>query len=267
MAPAPANAPSHGQLWFRALRAPFLVASVVPAILAGVLALVTIADGRIPGASFRVELFLLFVAMGLSLFTLVGSPLLWIGVIGVFAAVFYVAPPLRLAHLGIGELFVGLGFGPLVVLGTYYVLTLQFDWGPLFLSAAMGLLVAAILWINEFPDVEADLSVGKRTLMARLGYARSISVYFYLVALAYIAVFLAVLTGQVAVTALLVFLTLPGAEKAYRHPAGLAAGFLRGSPIAGRGENDRSRHRHRVHRLQGPPECDHMVPRRPRPGG
>jgi len=279
MATATANAPSHGQLWFRALRAPFLVASVVPAILAGVLALVTIADGRIPGASFRVELFLLCVAgaatvhlasnmlndnfdyrsgddlavkhqnpfagggrvlpqrvlnlnahlavalgflavtvaIGLYLFTLVGYPLLWIGVIGVFAAVFYVAPPLRLAHLGIGELFVGLGFGPLVVLGTYYVLTLQFDWGPLFLSAAMGLLVAAILWINEFPDVEADLSVGKRTLMARLGYARSISVYFYLVALAYIAVFLAVLTAQVPVTALLVFLTLPGAAKAYRH--------------------------------------------------
>jgi len=279
MATAAANAPSHGQLWFRALRAPFLVASVIPAILAGVLAFVAIADGRTSGASFRVDLFLLCVvgaatvhlasnmlndnfdyrsgddlavkhqnpfagggrvlpqrvlslnahlavalgflavtvAIGLYLFSIVGYPLLWIGAIGVFAAVFYVAPPFRLAHLGVGELFVGLGFGPLVVLGTYYVLTLRFDWGALFLSASMGLLVAAILWINEFPDVEADLSVGKRTLMARLGYVRSISVYFYLVALAYISVFLAVLTSQVPVTALLVFLTLPGAAKAYRH--------------------------------------------------
>jgi len=279
MATAVATAPSHGQLWFRALRAPFLVASVIPAILAGVLALVTVADGRIPGSTFRVDLFLLCVAgaatvhlasnmlndnfdyrsgddlavrhqnpfagggrvlplrvlslnahlavalgflamtvaIGLYLFTVVGYPLLWIGVIGVFAAVFYVAPPFRLAHLGIGELFVGLSFGPLVVLGTYYVLTLRFDWGAVFLSASMGLLVAAILWINEFPDVEADLSAGKRTLMARLGYPRSISVYFYLVALAYASVFLAVLTAQVPVTALLAFLTLPGAGKAYRH--------------------------------------------------
>jgi len=112
---------------------------------------------------------------------------------------------------------VGLSFGPLVVMGTYYVQTQRLDWGPFFLSIAFGLLVAAILWINEFPDVEADVSVGKRTLMARLGYESSIAVYFYLIAFAYALVFLAVMTAQVPWTALLAFLTLPIARKAYRH--------------------------------------------------
>lgn len=44
--------------------------------------------------------------------------------------------------------------------------------GVVLLPLAMGILVAAILWINEFPDVSADVSVGKKTLMAR----RSVSV-------------------------------------------------------------------------------------------
>lgn len=277
---APATAqPTHGQLWLRALRAPFLVASVIPVLLGGALAAVHIADSPFFPAGFRLGLFLLTlvgavsvhvatnmlndnfdfrsgndlavkhqnpfagggrvlpqgvlnvtshlaIAVGfLGIGSLIGSYLvtqtnvilLIIGLVGVFAALFYVAPPIRLAHRGLGELFVGLSFGPLVVMGTYFVQTMRFDWGPLFLSIAFGLLVAAILWINEFPDVDADLSVGKRTLMARLGYERSIGVYFYLVALAYVLVPMAVLTGQVPPTVLLVVLTLPAARKAYRH--------------------------------------------------
>ena len=285
MATATATAPAQatrGQLWVRALRAPFLVASVIPVFLGGALALVAPTvnpDSSIAFPGLRGDLFLLTLAgavavhvatnmlndnfdfrsgndlavrhqnpfagggrvltqrvldvnahlavalgfllvsvlIGLYLVTQSGLALLWIGLVGTFAALFYVAPPIRLAHRGVGELFVGLSFGPLVVMGTYYVQTLRFDWGPFFLSIAFGLLVTAILWINEFPDVDADLSVGKRTLMARLGYDRSIGGYFYIVAFAYVLVLLAVLGAQVPWTALLPWLTLPMAAKAYRH--------------------------------------------------
>ena len=286
MATATANAQpvSQGQLWFRALRAPFLVASVLPVILGGVLAWVYLEAPLIIGLyrpTFNLPLFLLTLVgavcvhlatnmlndnfdyrsgndlavkhqnpfagggrvlitgrlsvnkhlavasgllglgslIGLYLVTQVGLTLLWIGLVGVFAASFYVAPPIRLAHRGVGELFVGLSFGPLVVMGTYYVQTLRLDWGPFFLSLAFGLLVAAILWINEFPDVDADLSVGKRTLMARLGKEASVGVYLGLVGSAYALVPVAVLLAQVPWTVLITFLTLPLAAKAYRHLA------------------------------------------------
>src|SRR3990170_145663 len=271
----------RGQLWFRALRAPFLVASIIPVILGGVLALVTIRSLPSMGAPirFQADLFLLTLVgavfvhlatnmlndnfdyrsgddlavkhqnpfagggrvlpqgvlnvnahlavalgflglgslIGLYLVTQVGLTLLWIGLIGVFVAFFYVAPPVRLANRGVGELFVGLSFGPLVVMGTYYVMTQRLDWGPFFLAMSMGLLVAAILWINEFPDVDADLSVGKRTLMARLGYERSVDWYFYLVAGAYVFAGLGVITATVPWPVIVTVLTLPIARKNLRH--------------------------------------------------
>ena len=288
MQTANAQVAGHGKLWFRALRAPFLIASVLPVVLAGVLSLeaahLVVRTQAAPLGTLRLDLFLLTLLgavaihlatnmlndnfdfrsgndlavkhqnpfagggrvlpqgvlnvnahlgvalaflglgslIGLYLVTQVGLTLLWIGLVGVFAALFYVAPPLRLAHRGVGELFVGLSFGPLVVMGTYYVQTQRLDWGPFFLSIAFGLLVAAILWINEFPDVEADLAVGKRTLMARLGYERSVDGYFYLVAFACVAVVVAVMTAQVPWTALLVFLSVPAARKAWE---GLKANY------------------------------------------
>jgi len=96
-------------------------------------------------------------------------------------------------------------------------MTQRLDWGPFFLAMSMGLLVAAILWINEFPDVEADLSVGKRTLMARLGYERSVDWYFYLVAGAYVFAGLGVITATVPWPVLVTFLTVPIARKNLRH--------------------------------------------------
>ena len=281
-ATATAASVSRGQLWFRALRAPFLVASVIPVILGGVLALVgarqqltlgwllppfspslflltlvgavavhlatnmlndnfdfrsgddlavkhqnpfagggRVLTQRVLNVNAHLGVALAFLAIGtiigLYLVTQVGLTLLWIGLIGVFASFFYVAPPVRLANRGVGELFVGLSFGPLVVMGTYYVQTQRLDWGPFFLSIAFGLLVAAILWINEFPDVEADVSVGKRTLMARLGYDRAVDWYFYQVAGAYAFVLIGVITATVPWPALIAFLTIPIARKNFAH--------------------------------------------------
>jgi 1,4-dihydroxy-2-naphthoate octaprenyltransferase len=279
MATATVTAPAQvttGHLWIRALRAPFLVASVLPVILGGVLAWAFLAR---PGGivAFNVPLFLLTLVgavfvhlatnvlndnfdfrsgndlavkhqnpfagggrvlttgklsvnahlgvgiaflglgalIGLYLVMQTSLTLLWIGLVGVFAAFFYVAPPVRLAHRGVGELFVGLSFGPLVVMGTYFVQTTRLDWGPFFLSVAFGSLVAAILWINEFPDVEADVSVGKRTLMSRLGYERSTYVYLELLMTTYAFVLLVVLLRTVPWTVLLTFATVPLARKAF----------------------------------------------------
>src|SRR5881628_2957244 len=156
--------------------------------------------------------------IGLYLVFALSLPYLFVlGVIGVISSYFYVGPPFRFAYRGIGEVIVGINFGPVMTLGAYYVQARTFVWEPLLASIPVGLLVAAILWINEFPDMEADGAVGKRTLVLRLGYSKSIAVYTSMVVLSYLLVAAYILLGLIALrytTTLLVLLSLPVAVKA-----------------------------------------------------
>src|SRR2546423_4091380 len=65
--------------------------------------------------------------IGLYLVNQVGLPLFVLGLFGVAIAYSYVGPPFRLAHHGLGEIAVALEFGPVTVLGTYFVLARAFD--------------------------------------------------------------------------------------------------------------------------------------------
>src|SRR2546425_8471501 len=111
-----------------------------------------------------------------------------------------------------------------MTLGAYYVQTksLASATVPLLASIPVGLLIAAVLWINEFPDMDADKAVGKRTLVLRLGYLRSVTVYEGLIVASYMLVVAFVLLQalvQQPVTSyvtLLVLATLPIGVKAVR---------------------------------------------------
>ena len=152
------------------------------------------------------------------------TSLFWLGLIGVISSYFYVGAPFKLAHRGIGELIVGLNFGPVMTLGAYYVQTGTWTsvTEPFLASIPIGLLIGAVLWINEFPDMEADKAVGKKTLVLRLGYARSIRVYVGLVSGAYVLILvyalLAVFTSlQVTILPTLIALvSVPLALRAVR---------------------------------------------------
>ena len=145
-----------------------------------------------------------------------------LGLVGIVSSYFYVGPPFRLAYRGIGELIVGINFGPVMTLGAYYVQTGSFAVEPLLASIPVGLLIAAVLWINEFPDMEADKAVGKKTMVLRLGYSRSISVYIGMVGAAYALVILYALLRVfssfpvTSLISLIALLSLPFALKAVR---------------------------------------------------
>ena len=94
---------------------------------------------------------------------------LLIGAIGVALAFFYHAPPLRLSYRGLGELAVALAYGPLIACGAYLVQRGTVSRTVALASLPLGILIAAFLFINEFPDREADRTAGKRTLVVRLG--------------------------------------------------------------------------------------------------
>ncbi|RKY02040.1 1,4-dihydroxy-2-naphthoate octaprenyltransferase [Candidatus Poribacteria bacterium] len=131
--------------------------------------------------------FALGCAIGLYLnWKLPGNVVLFLGLIGVISGFFYTAAPIRFGYRGIGEPLVGLNFGVLVVLGSYYVQTGRLAWEPVIASIPVSLLIAAVLWVNELPDYEADAAVGKRTMVVRLGVRRASYVYAVLLTLPYL---------------------------------------------------------------------------------
>lgn len=122
--------------------------------------------------------------------------LLGIGLTGLLIAWAYSAPPLQLMARGIGELAIVAGW-LMVVLGTDFVQRGSFSTLPLVAGMPFALLVAAILYINQFPDREADLSAGKRTLVARLGAQSARWGYLVIVGTAYLWLACAALWGAV----------------------------------------------------------------------
>lgn len=97
-----------------------------------------------------------------------GAGLLLIGLAGLSLGWAYTAPPLALVSRGLGEAAVAAGW-LLVVIGSDFVQRGAFSTLPLAAGLSYALLVASILFINEFPDRRGDEAAGKRTLVVRLG--------------------------------------------------------------------------------------------------
>ena len=160
-------------------------------------------------------LYLIGAAIGVYLAWARGWTVLWLGLIGTFLAFFHNAPPVNLYSLapGLGELAVGLGFGPVAVLGAYYVQIQRLNLKALWVSVPVGLLIAAVLYINEFPDYQADKAVGKKTLIVVFGRERAVWGYIALLVVTYLLVVIGVALGILPLTTLLALLTLPLAYK------------------------------------------------------
>lgn len=91
-----------------------------------------------------------------------------------FSSLFYTAPPVRYGYHGLGELFVGLNMGPVMVAGTSAALAGSFNARDLLVSIPIAIMVAFILFYQSLSDIEDDLAAGKNTLAVRLGHVRAI---------------------------------------------------------------------------------------------
>jgi len=145
---------------------------------------------------------------GLWLTTQAGPGLLLIGLAGLIIAWAYSAPPLRLAGRGLGEFAITLG-RLLVVIGSDFVQRGQFVFLPVAAGTGYALLVASVLYINQFPDMLADDLSGKRTLVVRLGRARARAGYPLLLWLAYGSVIVAAISAVLPAPTLLCLAALP----------------------------------------------------------
>lgn len=125
--------------------------------------------------------------VGIYLVAVGGWPIVVIGLVALVCAVIYTGGPFPLAYHGLGDLFVFIFFGPVAVGGTYWVQAGV--WSPEILTAgaAMGVLITAILVVNNLRDREGDARVGKRTLAVRLGERGSRAQYLGLLGVAALA--------------------------------------------------------------------------------
>ncbi|MBC8384970.1 MAG: prenyltransferase [Candidatus Cloacimonetes bacterium] len=145
-----------------------------------------------------------------------GNIILYIGIIGFFIGYFYTAKPFKLGYTALGELITTIACGPLIVYGAYFVMAENHAIQPLLISVPIGILVGLILYINEFPDYEADKKVGKRTIVVILGKAKAIRLYYAFMIINYIWVIIGVILNYFPIYTLLILLTFPLCLKAIK---------------------------------------------------
>ena len=126
-------------------------------------------------------LLLVLLPAGVLLALQTSPSVLWIGLVGLFLAWAYSAPPLALMSRGLGELAVAAAWA-LVVIGADAVQRGSVFIVPVVTSVSYGLLIANILLINGVPDARSDASVGKATLAVRAG-PRGVALLYVCVAL------------------------------------------------------------------------------------
>ena len=149
-------------------------------------------------------------AIGLYLAFVSGIGVLLFGMAGAFMAYFYTAPPLRLAaRKGLGELSIGLSFGPLATAGTVYAVTGSVDLSSFLVGLPIGFLTVLILWINQFPDEESDKQAGKTNLVVVMGKQKARWGYLLILGLAFGLLAYWAFSGLLPLLTLLTFLLVP----------------------------------------------------------
>ncbi len=246
-------------IWLKAVRAPFLVMSLLPVLLAGAIALVNgqfngwllflVVTGVLLAHSaadlfddfydfktgndgskehkfhdnplfkgqisirqvLNAALFCTIVALGIGIYLLVevGWPAFYLTLGGAFIMFFYTAPPIRLNYHGLGEVVIFLSFGPMIIFGTYFVVTGQPSFEPLLVSIAPGIFTMNVGLISNIFDYEDDIKYSKQSIPVRFGRKAGINVLIGGSVLAYVAILLGVFAQILPATGLLAFLTIP----------------------------------------------------------
>ncbi len=154
---------------------------------------------------------------GLYLVYVSGWPVLAIGVASILAALAYSGGPYPLASNALGDLFVFIFFGLVAVGGTYYVQVHKLTATVILLGAEVGLLITAILVVNNLRDIATDSRTGKRTLAVRLGASGTKLEFSLLLAGAYCGLLVFWICGIFSVWVLLPFASAPLACRLIRN--------------------------------------------------
>ncbi|RME90237.1 MAG: 1,4-dihydroxy-2-naphthoate polyprenyltransferase [Anaerolineae bacterium] len=154
--------------------------------------------------------------LGVYLVWRIGWAAVWIGVLAILAAVAYSGGPFPYGYYALGDLAVFIFFGPVAVAGTYLAQAGMVSPLAWWASLPMGLLITAILVVNNLRDIETDRAAGKRTLAVLLGPRGTRLEYLLCLLLAYLSPLVMGLSGVTSFGGLLTWFSLPLAYRQWR---------------------------------------------------
>jgi len=163
-----------------------------------------------------VVLFGVVCGLGVWFVYLRGWPILLLGVVGLLGGWFYTAAPVAYKYAALGDPLVFVLMGPLMVIGSFFMLTGSYTPAVLLASLPVGCLVAAILNANNLRDILHDRAAGIWTPSALLGPRRGRIEYYLLVSGAYVLVVAGVVVSWHSPWGLVVFVSAPLAWRAVR---------------------------------------------------
>ena len=141
--------------------------------------------------------------LGLYLASVSSWNVIWLGVAAILSAVAYTGGPFPLGYYGLGDLFVFVFFGLAAVAGTYYVQAGSVSVAAWWMSVPIGLIVTAILIVNNLRDIATDRAAGKKTTAVRLGVKGARVEYVLCLAMAYLVLPVLIWRGVLPLWALL----------------------------------------------------------------
>jgi 1,4-dihydroxy-2-naphthoate octaprenyltransferase len=118
----------------------------------------------------------------------------------------------RIVDSGLGEIFVAIK-GSMIVLGTYFVQSSHITIEPILAGIVSGILSSMVLFVNSFPDFDADKKHGRKTLVIVLGKDKASSAVWIFPATIYGIIITSVIIGIFPISSLITLVTMPFAIK------------------------------------------------------
>lgn len=171
-------------------------------------------SGTLPKAPEKAHFALITGLITFAITALIGIYFLWVrglwllplGVLGLFIIVTYTGWLTKNPFFCL--IAPGLGFGPLMVMGTAFVLSGSYSWTSFVASLVPFFLVSDLLLLNQFPDMEADKGVGRRHIIIVMGKKAGVRVYGVFLAGAFAAIIFGYLLGLFPLGSLLALAAL-----------------------------------------------------------
>lgn len=160
--------------------------------------------------AFGIAVFAAAFCIGLYLALRAGWPVLLFSFLGFLAAYFYVGPPVKWAYRGFGESIIAFSYGPLMLLGSYYLQAQRKDNLPVFASFICALTIFSLAIVNEIPDYYQDKLVGKNNLVVRLGKNRAMVFLCWILCGVCLLLFFGIVFKKLPLLSAAVFLIIPG---------------------------------------------------------
>lgn len=174
-------------------------------------------EGKVSRSFFLIiPLVCLVILVGIALVFILRDrfDVLFFSLAGLLLGYIYSSPPFRFHSRGLGEIIIFLTFGPVLCAAACYVMTGVARPEHFFIGIPAGLATTAILWINQFPDHDADNSAGKHNLTVRIGLKASRYIYLFLILSVYLSTAGLIYLRIFPVWSALILLMIPGCTKA-----------------------------------------------------